>query len=84
MMGKYCGYSIPPNHISSNNEVLVNFHSDGSSTRAGFQIEYHPIGNTSIQNSIEYYKDYYSELWEYSSFLDDFFFHIELIKIPIK
>ena len=66
MMGKYCGDSIPPSHVSSSNEVLIQFKSDGSETRAGFIMEYHPTGNTSIQNNTEYYGDYYRELWEYS------------------
>ena len=73
-MGKYCGDSIPPSHVSSSNEVLIHFQSDDYGTRAGFKIGYNPIGNISIQNNIEYYGDYYTELWEYSSFLDDFFF----------
>ena len=51
MLGNYCGDSTPPIHVSSSNEVLVNFHSDGSLTRAGFKIEYNPIGNKSIQNN---------------------------------
>ena len=45
-MGKYCGDSIPPSHVSSNNEVLIHFQSDGSATRAGFKMEYNPIGKT--------------------------------------
>ena len=62
MMGKYCGESIPPSHVSSNNEVLIQFQSDGSVTEAGFKMEYNPLGNTSIQNNTEYYGDYYSTL----------------------
>ena len=58
MMGKYCGESIPPSHVSSNNEVLIQFQSDGSDTEAGFQMEYTPTGNTSIQNNTECYRDY--------------------------
>ena len=55
MMGKYCGDSIPPSHISSSNEVLVKFQSDGSATYGGFKMEYNPTGkqNTSIQNNTE-------------------------------
>ena len=82
-MGKYCGDSIPPSHVSSSNEILIQFQSDGSITYNGFKMEYNPTGNTSIQNNFEYYGDYHTELREYSLFLDDFFFHIELIKIPI-
>ena len=65
MMGKYCGDSIPPSHFSSSNEILIHFQSDSAYTVAGFKMEYNPLGNTSIQN--------YQELWEYSSFSDDFF-----------
>ena len=51
LMGKYCGDSIPSSHVSSSNEVLIQFQSDGSYTRAGFQMEYNPLGkqNISIQ-----------------------------------
>ena len=52
MMGMYWGYSIPPSHVSSSNEVLIKFQSDGSVTEAGFQMEYNPIGNTSIQKTL--------------------------------
>jgi hypothetical protein len=69
MMGKYCGTSIPPSQVSSSNEVLIHFRSDWSATKGGFKMEYNPLGNTPIQN--------YRELWEYSSFSDDFFFHIK-------
>ena len=44
MIGKYCGYSIPPSHVSSSNAVLINFFSDGGATEAGFKMEYNPIG----------------------------------------
>jgi hypothetical protein len=49
MMGKYCD-SIPPSHVSSSNEVLIQFQSDGYVTEAGFQMEYNPTGkeNTSL------------------------------------
>jgi hypothetical protein len=69
MLGKYCGNSIPNSTVSSNNEVLIQFHSNGYVTEAGFKMEYHPIGkqNTSIQNNTEYYEDYYIEMWEYYS-----------------
>ena len=46
MVGKYCGSSSPPSHVSSSNEILVHFQSDGSVTRAGFKMEYNPIGKT--------------------------------------
>ena len=73
MMGKYCGDSIPPSHVSSSNEVLIQFHSDQYTVGAGFKMEYNPTGNTVIQNNAEYYGDYYTGFQEYSSFLDDFF-----------
>jgi hypothetical protein len=51
MMGKYCGDSIPPSHVSSSNEVLIQFQSDGGLTETGFKMEYTPKGKqiTSIQ-----------------------------------
>ena len=55
MMGKYCGDSIPPSHVSSSNEILIHFQSDSAYTVAGFKMEYNPRGNTSIQNNTEYY-----------------------------
>ena len=67
MIGKYCGDSIPPSHVSSSNEVLIHFQSDGSVTYGGFKMEYNPTGNTSIQNNTEYYGDYYREILEYYS-----------------
>ena len=56
MMGKYCGDSIPPSHVSSSNEILIHFQSDGHTTGAGFKIEYKPTGkqNTLFQNNTEY------------------------------
>ena len=55
MMGKYCGNSIPPSHVSSSNEILIQFQSDEyeDDIGGGFQIEYNPLGNRSIQNNIE-------------------------------
>ena len=44
MIGKYCGDSIPPSHVSSSNEVLIHFLSDVSDTYGGFQMEYNPTG----------------------------------------
>ena len=71
-MGKYCGDSIPPSHVSSSNEVFIRFLSDGyahgGGTNGGFQIEYIPTGNTSIQNNTEYFWDYYRELLEFPNF----------------
>ena len=60
IIGKYCGDSIPPSHISSSNEVLIRFQADSLYTAAGFQLEYNPTGkqNTTIQNH-EYHRDRY-------------------------
>ena len=54
MMGKYCGYSIPPSHVSSSNEVLIQFQSDEGANGilySGFKMEYNPTGkqNTLVQ-----------------------------------
>ena len=55
MIGKYCGSSIPPSHASSSNDILIDFHSDGTATRAGFKIEYNPTGKqiTTLQDNTE-------------------------------
>ena len=52
IIGKYCGDSIPPSHISSSNKVLIRFQADSLYTAAGFQLEYNPTGkqNLTIQN----------------------------------
>jgi hypothetical protein len=43
--------------ISASNKILIHFQSDGSATRAGFKMEYNPLGNTSIQNNTKYHRD---------------------------
>ena len=55
MMGKYCGASIPPSHISSSKEMMVHFKTASWTNGNGFKIEYNPIGkqNTSIQKNTE-------------------------------
>ena len=55
MLGKYCGNSIPPSNVSSNNEVLIHFYSNGYGTEGGFKMEYHPIGK---QNNTDYHIDH--------------------------
>ena len=45
MLGKYCGTSIPPSHISSNNNIFIHFDTDGYQTKTGFKLEYHPSNN---------------------------------------
>ena len=58
MMGKYCGDSIPPSHVSSSNEILIHFHSDGYTTEAGFQMEYNSTGKqNTFQNNTKYHVD---------------------------
>ena len=42
VIGQYSGTSIPPNHISSRNEITIWFQSDVSVTRNGFKLEYNP------------------------------------------
>ena len=41
-IGEYSGSSIPPSFISSTNAAFIHFQSDGSVTRPGFKLEYHP------------------------------------------
>ena len=53
MMGKYCGDSVPPSHVSSSNEILVHFQSDWVGAKTGFHMEYNPTGNnTSFKTTL--------------------------------
>ena len=53
MMGKYCGDSVPPSHVSSSNEILLHFQSDWSVAKTGFHMEYNPTGNnTSFKTTL--------------------------------
>ena len=52
MMGKYCGDSIPPSHVSSSNEILVHFQSDEEITYTGFKMKYNPLGNTKFKTTL--------------------------------
>ena len=36
----YCGTSVPPSFVSSGNEMLIVFNTDGSSARKGFEFTY--------------------------------------------
>jgi hypothetical protein len=68
MMGKYCGDSIPPSHVSSSNEVLIHFQSNWFATRAGFKMEYHPIGKThQFKTTLNIMRIIIREMWEYYS-----------------
>ena len=43
LIGKYCGASIPPSHISSSKELTVHFETDSFNGNGnGFKIEYNP------------------------------------------
>ena len=56
MMGKYCGASIPPSHISSSKEIMVHFETDSyNGNENGFKMEYNPTSkqSTTIQNNTE-------------------------------
>ena len=63
MMGKYCGDSIPPSHISSSKEIMVHFKTSSATSYSiiinGFKMEYNPTGkqNKSIQNNSKYHRD---------------------------
>ena len=60
MMGRYCGFSIPPSHISSSsNEILIHFKTDDNDVDDfGFKMEYNPSckQNKSIQNNGNSYR----------------------------
>ena len=85
MMGKYCGDSIPPRHVSSSNEILIHFEADYyNMDNNGFEMTYNPTGkqNTPIQNNTEYHNDRYVILrLLFSSNL--YLFYIKSIEIGI-
>ena len=41
---KYCGNSLPPNQISSSNEIFIHFKTDDIERKRGFKLEYEPYG----------------------------------------
>ena len=51
VMGKYCGDSIPPSHISSSKEVMVHFETYWNvDNKNGFKLMYNPISNYKIDS----------------------------------
>ena len=65
MMGKYCGASIPPSHISSSKEIMVHFETNyHPGNENGFKMEYNPTGmqNTSILNNTEYFGSFLKDI----------------------
>ena len=50
ILGTYCGNTIPPNHFSSGNEVLLHLDSDGSVTYTGFQLEHQQLGMSKLHS----------------------------------
>ena len=53
-MGKYCGPSIPPSHISSSKEIMVHFETDGynGGNEIGFKMEYNPTGKHQLKRTL--------------------------------
>jgi len=51
LIGRYCGYSLPPDVISSGNSIVVNFVTDSSVTREGFVASYISVYGTSASSS---------------------------------
>ena len=50
MLGKrYCGDSLPRNHISSRNQLFIDFHSDHVVTETGFKLEYNATSKNSYK-----------------------------------
>ena len=79
MIGHYCSSSIPSSQISSTNNVLINFQSDGSVPYTGFQQQYGRLKDIGdLDNFWEFIGvihssfgsrcpfDLLSEMWHYS------------------
>ena len=43
MLGRYCGYILPPNHVSSGNQLLIRFKSENHLSSDGFKIVYQTL-----------------------------------------
>ena len=43
LLGRYCGYILPPDHLSTGNQLLVRFRSENSINEEGFQASYQMI-----------------------------------------
>ena len=49
MMGKFCGDSIPPGHISSSKQIMVHFETNSfNDFNKGFELTYNPTSNNRI------------------------------------
>ena len=55
MLGKYCGDSIPPGHISSTNQALIHFFTNIAETRTGFKMEYHSTSKSTFFRNVDLY-----------------------------
>jgi hypothetical protein len=53
LLGKYCGDSIPPGHISSTNQALIHFFTNIAETRTGFKIEYHSSSKSAFSRNLD-------------------------------
>ena len=40
LVGRYCGHSLPPSHLSTGNRLLIRFKSDHSVSHEGFRVSY--------------------------------------------
>ena len=58
MMGKYCGDSVPPSHISSSKQIMVHFETNSyNGFNKGFELTYNPTSNYRINSK--------STIWNY-------------------
>ena len=40
LVGRYCGHSLPPSHLSTGNQLVIRFKSDHSVSHEGFRASY--------------------------------------------
>ena len=86
MLGKYCGYSIPPSHVSSSNDILIHFQSDDypGYGHTGFQIEYNPMGKEHRLIDDDTKHCGYTNFWARFSFVESLiFFFVGKSKLPL-
>lgn len=63
LLGKYCGYTLPPVMLSSSNMMTLDFNSDNTIHGDGFLVSYTFINeNNGIQNIIFFFQNYFNLL----------------------
>ena len=63
LLGRYCGFILPPNHFSSGNQLLIRYHAKSSLDEKGFTVAYNmmsldefaEVNMNSVESKILYF-----------------------------